>query len=294
MTTLIQNLVDATSLGSLYALYALSIAMIFGVARIVNFANGELMTVAGYGLLLTGAMGGLPALALAVLIVVVAALAMERLAFRRIIDAPVPTLMVMSLGLSLLVQNIVLIAFGSRPRGISFGTSLGEPVTFAGMRIPALDLVTIGVLVVLGGGLVFVLKRTSAGMQLRAAAEDFQMARLVGVRATRVVALSFALSGALAAAAGVILSVKVGTASYTLGSQAVILGFIATVLGGLGSIPGAAIGGFLLGFSTVVAQLVLPASVDAFRDAFVFAGVILVLLLRPQGLFVAFGRGERA
>jgi branched-chain amino acid transport system permease protein len=294
MIQLVQNLIDAMSLGCLYALYALSIAMIFGVARIVNFANGELITLAAYGLLLTDVVGGLPALLVALCGVILVALAMERFAFRKIINAPVPTLMVMSLGISSLIQNVILMVFGSRPQGIAFGSILSQPLQIGALRVPALDIATILALAVLGGGLIFTLSRTSAGVQLRAAAEDFQMARLLGVRANRVVALAFVISGAMAATAGVILSIQVGTASYTLGTQAVILGFIATVLGGLGTIAGAALGGFILGFATVVAQLVLPSEVIAFRDAFVFAGVIVVLLFRPQGLFVAFGRRERA
>jgi branched-chain amino acid transport system permease protein len=289
-----QNLIDATSLGCLYALYALSIAMIFGVARIVNFANGELITIAAYALLLTDVAGSLPALLVAVCGVILVALGMERFAFRRIVDAPVPTLMVMSLGISSLIQNVILMVFGSRPQGIVFGSLLSQPLHIGALHVAALDVVTILALALLGGGLIFTLSRTSVGIQLRAAAEDFQMARLLGVRANRVVSLAFAISGVMAAAAGVILSIQVGTASYTLGTQAVILGFIATVLGGLGTIAGAAIGGFILGFATVVAQLVLPSEVSSFRDAFVFGGVILVLLFRPQGLFVAFGRRERA
>jgi len=291
---ILQNLVDAISLGCLYALFALSIAMIFGVARIVNFANGDLITIGGFSLLLTGMIGNFPALIAGFAAVTILALAMERFAFRRIIKAPMPTLMVMSLGLSLLIQNILLIVFGSRPKGIEIAQYLAEPVVFAGLRLSALNLITMGVLAVLGGGLIYVLKRTSIGMQLRAAAEDFQMARLAGVRANLVVATSFALSGVMAAAAGMILALQVGTATYNLGGRAVILGFIATVLGGLGSIPGAALGGFLIGFATVVAQILLPQAVSPFRDAFVFAAVILVLLFRPQGLFVAFGRGVRA
>jgi branched-chain amino acid transport system permease protein len=294
MIQLLQNFIDATSMGCLYALYALSIAMIFGVARIVNFANGELITLAGYGLLFADVMGSVPALLVALCGVVLVALAMERFAFRKIIDAPVPTLMVMSLGISSLIQNIILMVFGSRPRGVVFAELLSQPLYIGPVHIVALEVVTILAVAALGGGLMFTLKYTSAGIQLRAAAEDFQMARLVGVRANRVVALSFALSGVMAAAAGIILSIQVGTASYTLGTQAVILGFIATVLGGLGTVGGAALGGFILGFATVVAQLLLPPDISSFRDAFVFAGVILVLLFRPQGLFVAFGRSERA
>lgn len=294
MIYLLQSLVDAVSVGSLYALFALSIAMIFGVARVVNFANGELMTVGGYSLLLSGVLGNVPALIAGLAIVAMLALAMERLAFRRIIKAPMPTLMVMSLGVSLLVQNALLIAFGSRPKGIAFAPFLTEPILIGPLRVSGLNVITIVVLLVMGAGLIYILRRTSIGIQLRAAAEDFQMARLVGVRANGIVAASFVISALLAAAAGMILALQVGTATYNLGSRAVILGFIATVLGGLGSIGGAALGGFMIGFATVVAQIVLPPEISPFRDAFVFAAVILVLLLRPQGLFVAFGRKVRA
>lgn len=294
MIYVLQNLVDAISLGCLYALFALSIAMIFGVARIVNFANGELMTVGGYSLLLNGVTGNFPTLLIGLLGVVILALCMERFAFRKITNAPMPTLMVMSLGLSLLLQNLLLIIFGSRPTGIVFAEFLTQPIQLGPLRISGLNVVTMAVLAVLGGGLVFVLKRTSIGMQLRAAAEDFQMARLAGVRANWVVASSFAISAIIAAAAGMILALQVGTASYNLGGRAVILGFIATVLGGLGSIAGAALGGFLIGFATVMGQIFLPTAISPFRDALVFTAVILVLLFRPQGLFVAFGRGARA
>ena len=294
MIFFLQNLIDAVSLGCLYALFALSIAMIFGVARIVNFANGDLMTVGGFSLLLSGAIGSVPTLVVGFAAVIVLSLAMERFAFRKIIKAPMPTLMVMSLGVSLLIQNILLIIFGSRPKGVLFAAFLTEPLRLGDLRISALNVVTIVVLAVMGGGLVYVLKRTSVGVQLRAAAEDFQMARLVGVRANWVVAASFALSGIMAAASGMILALQLGTASYNLGGRAVILGFIATVLGGLGSIAGAALGGFIIGFATVMAQIFLPEAVSPFRDSFVYAAVILVLLFRPQGLFIAFGRGVRA
>jgi len=294
MIYILQSLVDAISLGCLYALFALSIAMIFGVARIVNFANGDLMTVGGYSLLLAGALGSIPTLVVGLALVVALALMMERLAFRPIIKAPMPTLMVMSLGVSLLLQNLMLVFFGSRPQGVSFAQFLAEPIVIASVRISALNIITIIMLGILGGGLLYTLKRTSVGIQLRAAAEDFQMARLAGVKANRVVAASFVISAIMAASAGMILALQVGTASYNLGGRAVILGFISTVLGGLGSIGGAALGGFMIGFATVVAQIVLPTEISAFRDAFVFTAVILVLLFRPQGLFVAFGRNLRA
>ena len=142
-------------------------------------------------------------------------------------------------------------------------------------------------------GLTAFLKRTRYGLEMRAAAENFTMARMLGVRANRVIMGAFALSGALAAAIGLILAAQTGTADIQMGSAVMLMAFIATVIGGLGSLPGAVLAGFLLGAASVVMQVVLPAEARVFRDAFVYGAVILVLIWRPQGLLSARGTKER-
>jgi branched-chain amino acid transport system permease protein len=147
--------------------------------------------------------------------------------------------------------------------------------------------------VVLLGGLVLLLKRTRLGIQMRAAAEDFRMTRLMGVRADTVIVAAFAGSGALAAVAVLLLIVTSGTVSPGMGLQPVLVGFVATVIGGMGSLIGATVGGFLLGSATVVLQSALPLSARGYRDALVFAAVIAVLLFRPRGLFASRALEER-
>lgn len=284
MTEVLQHIVDAVSLGSLYALFALGIALIFGVAGIVNFAHGELVMIGAYVIVL---MVGLawPLVILAVVAaVVIAALLMERVAFRPVRTSSASTLLVVGFAVGVFLQNLALVIAGPRPKGVDFLSGLLDPANIAGLRIPWLSIVTVVLTAVLVGGLTVFLRRTSMGTQLRAAAEDFGMARLLGVRANRVVATAFALSGLLAAAAAILLVIQRGQVSPTMGLQPLLIAFIATVIGGMGSLVGAAAGGFLLGALTVVLQTTLPEDLLPYRDAIVFALVIAMLLFRPQGI----------
>ena len=133
-------------------------------------------------------------------------------------------------------------------------------------------------------GLVLLIRRTSIGIQMRAAAEDFEMARLLGVNADRVIAVTFAIAGLLAGVAGFFLVARSGSVSPEFGVSAVLIAFIATIVGGLGSLPGAVLAGFSLGVVTIACQELLPAGLVPYRDAFVFAIVLLTLIMRPQGL----------
>ena len=291
MVELLQNLIYAASLGGLYALFALSVALIFGVGRIANFANGDLLTVAGYTVAFTAAFSWPAAVAISIGATVVLALLME-VAFRPVRTASPTTLLIVSFALSALLQNILLLTVTSRPKATSFGIELVQPIQLGPVTTTGIDLVTIAVTVVAVSALTFVLRRTVVGLRLRASAEDFGMSRLLGVRANGVMAVVFAISGILAALAGIMLTVRVGQLTPTFGLQPVTVAFIAAVLGGLGSLAGAAIGGLIVGALTVALQVVLPDDLVPYRDAFVFGAVILLLLWRPQGL-LASPTGER-
>lgn len=284
MTAFIQHLVDAISLGALYALFSLSVAVIFGVARIVNFANGELITIAGYTVVVTAGLVWPVVLLVTVAVVVAAALLMDRAVFRFARDTPPTTLLIVSFAVSYFLQNAILLAASSRPKTVDFGAGLIKSVSIGGVRVGLLNLVTIAVTAALILGLTLLLRRTTVGRQLRAAAEDFAMARLLGVNANRVIAYAFAISGALAAVAGILLTISTATLTPDFGVEPVIVAFIATVIGGIGSLTGAAVGGMLLGAVTVLLQTALPDNLKPYRDAFVFTLVIVVLLGRPQGL----------
>jgi branched-chain amino acid transport system permease protein len=287
MTYALQNAIDAISLGSIYALFALGIALIFGIMQLINFAHGELIMIGGYALLLLGHPPW-PLLIIATLIVVmVFALAMERLAFRPVRGASPSTLLVTSFALSYFLQNLATLVFSSRPKSVSLSPVLTEFFVVGGVRIPKLDIIAVCTTAVLLTSLAVFLKKAPIGMQMRAAAEDFGMARLLGVRANTVIATAFALSGILAGTAALLLVAQTATLFPLMGVNPVIIAFVATVIGGMSSLSGAVLGGFVLGSLTVTFQAALPLEFRVYRDAFAFAAVIAILLFRPQGLVVA-------
>ncbi|MDO8279701.1 MAG: branched-chain amino acid ABC transporter permease, partial [Burkholderiaceae bacterium] len=203
------------------------------------------------------------------------------------------TMMIASFALGFVIRYFLLMLFSSRPKSISLLPALSQPVEILGARIPLLQVITIAATIAILFALTAFLKRTRFGLEMRAAAENFTMARMLGVRANRVIMGAFALSGALAAAIGLILAAQTGTVDIQMGASVMLMAFIATVIGGLGSLPGAVLAGFLLGAASVVMQTVLPIDARPFRDAFVYGAVIMVLIFRPQGLIAARGTKER-
>jgi branched-chain amino acid transport system permease protein len=289
-----QTFIDAASTGSLYALVALAIGLVFGVMRLINFVQADYITIGAYSLIVPSA-STVPALfigswpvplmigAVAV-IVVIAALATERLAFRPLRSTDPSTLLVSSFSLSFMLQQANILIFNSRPKSINFGGSLVSAIEVGSLRVPGIQLLTMLVTMAVGTMLVMFLRFTALGIEIRAAAEDFGMAQLLGVRANRVIAICFAISGVLGALVSLLLVVQTGTLDYKMGIMPVIYGFFATVIGGMGSLPAAALGGFLVGSSSQLLQAWLPFELRSFRDAFLFSLVIVVLLFRPDGL----------
>jgi branched-chain amino acid transport system permease protein len=293
MDSVVQILTDAISVGGLYALTALGIGLIFGVMRLINFAHGSLIMITGYALL---ALFDQPLTVMLIggfLAAILLALATERAAFRPLRDADPATLLISSFAVSFFLEKMLILLVGSRPKGIDFLPELGRQIEMLGVRLQSLQIVTIIVSATLLGGLSWFLKATRFGLQMRAAAEDFRMARVLGVRANRVIASAFALSGILAAAVSCLVVAQTGIVQPRMGLQLVIIAFVGTVIGGLGSLPGAALGGFLVGVTTILLQALLPPDLRVFREAFVFVAVTLVLLFRPQGLIPARGLKER-
>ncbi|HEY1721563.1 MAG TPA: branched-chain amino acid ABC transporter permease [Magnetospirillaceae bacterium] len=293
MINLVQNVVDGISVGSLYALTALGIGLIFGVMRLINVAHGELITAMGYTMLLFASQSVVVAMIGGMIAVVLLALVTERVAFRPLRSADPATLLVASFAVSFFLQKSIALVIGYRPKGINILPSLGQQVVVFGVRLQLLKMATIAVVAVMLILLTWFLKRTRFGLEMRAAAENFRMAQLLGIRGNRVIAMAFALSAILAAAVAVLFISQSGFLTPRMGLQLVVIAFVGTVIGGLGSLVGAAAGGFFVGATTVFLQAVLPPDLRQLREAFVYLVVILVLLLRPQGLFPASGLKER-
>ena len=303
MAGLLQPLFDAISLGSIYALGALGIALIFGVMRLINFAHGQYIAFCVFALLIpstevvTGMLlGALPSWLIVLSVLGVGALlsiASEVVVFRRLRNANPAVLMIASFALGIVIQNVLLVSYSSRPKSVSLWPELSLPVELFGASIPLLQVLTVLVTILLLLGLVFFLKRTRFGLEMRAAAENFTMARMLGVRANWIILLAFGISGALAGAIALVLVSQTGTADIRMGLPIMLIAFVATVIGGMGSLQGAVLAGFLLGAASVTLQLLLPLDIRPFRDAFLYLAVIACLIWRPEGLFRAGPSSER-
>jgi branched-chain amino acid transport system permease protein len=284
VTEFLQHVIDAISLGSLYALLALGVALIFGIMNLINFAYGELIMIGAFTLYLLRDLPWPFQLAACLLITVLASLAMDRAAFRPFRGATAPVLLVTSFALSFALQSIATVIFTSRAKSLSLTSFFDESITIGSVSFSSLNLITIVVMLIMVGSLATLLRRSTVGVQMRAAAEDFSTARLVGVRSNFVIGVAFAISGLFAGVAAILIVAQGGTVTPTIGAAPVLIAFVATIIGGLGSTYAAVLGGFFLGILTVVLQVTLPADLAPYRDAFVYAGVIAILLVRPQGI----------
>jgi branched-chain amino acid transport system permease protein len=303
MIGFLQTTIDAVSLGSLYALAALGIGLLFGILRLINFAQGDFITLGAYALIVPSAsvvatmgIGGwqfVPLVIVICLVTVALALLSDRLVFRYLRKANPGSLMVASFALGYVIQNAIPLIYGGRPKAVGLWPNLSHVISFGGLRVPALQLLIIGVTVALLLTLVVFLERTRYGVQMRAAAEDFAMARYIGVRADRVIAMAFAISGMLAGVVSLLFVAQTGILSPAMGINVVLFAFISTVIGGMGSLTGAVIGGLLVGITSSFLQAYLPADIRLFRDALLFLLVIVVLLVRPNGIVRVSALDER-
>lgn len=290
---LLQVAVDALSLGGLYALTALGIGLIFSVMRLANFAHAEFVTGAAYALFALSGSPVVMAIAAAVVVAVLLSVVTERVAFRPLRGIDPATMLIASFAVSQFLQSLLVFTVGSRAKPVDPLPWLSTTIVVGGVQIGALKLATILTCAALLLALVVFLKRTRYGLWMRAAAEDFTMARLVGVKADRVIVLAFVISAVLAAAVAVLYGAQTGFVDPQLGVPIVIVAFVATVIGGLGNLWGCVAGGFLVGIVSTLLQGFLPADLRPFREALLFVVVILVVLVRPQGLFPARGLRER-
>lgn len=286
MQEAIQQLINALSLGSTYALLALGLAMVFSILGLINFAHGELVTVAGYTMYLLELVGVpfVARVACAIAAGVLAALLMERLAFRPLRGASFLTLIFTSFAISIVIQNLFVALISPRQRGVSFPGFFDRAFHAGSYTISLLQLLTTGVCAVALLLLILFLRRTNQGLGMLAASQDFQVTRLMGISADRVIAGAFAVSGALAAIAAVFITARRGTVDPFMGFNPVLKAFIASVIGGLGSLGGAVAGGFVLAGIEVALDGTLPTEAQPFRDAFSLLIVVAILYIRPEGI----------
>jgi branched-chain amino acid transport system permease protein len=309
----IQQVVNALSIGSLYALMAVGLAMVFGILRLINFAHGDMMMIAAYIAAFT-LFAGLPLWVVVLVMIggtVLVGLLMERVAYRPLRGAPDVALLLSSFAIGAILQNGTLLTMRriGRPDQIAFPAPavLSGVLAIGPITVPRLNIVSLVAGIVLLVLLSLFVTRTTLGLSMRAAAEDLDAARLMGINVNRVVATAFAIGAGLAAVAGLLFAVQAGQINPYIGFAPVLKAFIAAVIGGFGSIAGAILGGYALGALEVLLTALpgigdilppglvspgvqallkqwLPSWLAGYRDAFVFLALILMLLFRPNGI----------
>lgn len=286
MSNLIELAINAVNLGSLYALMALGLVLVYGILRLVNFAYGELVMVVGYVLYL---MQGSPlpwfAMALvAVICAIIASVLTERIAFRPVRDKSLTAMLVTSFAVSTLLQTSAEVFISARSRSVPMPDFFTTTVEIAGNNVAIRELVAILTSLLMLGLFTLLLNRTVLGIALRAAAENFRMTRMLGIPANTVISTAFAISGFLAGTVALFWLGRTGSVTPAIGLQPLIVAFVATVLGGMHSLLGAVVGGYALGVITVVINTFMPEDLTSYRQAFIFALVIIILIARPEGL----------
>lgn len=281
-----QHFANGISLGSLYALIAIGYTMVYGILRLINFAHGDIFMMAGYFMIFAMINFSLPwfiAIPIVIILTVVLGVVTERFAYRPLRDAPRMSIMISAIGVSFLLENLATYLFTGVPRGFPQLSALAKIVTMGKVSLPMGSLVTPIVTVVLLIILLYIVNKTKIGMAMRAVSKDFETARLMGIKIDKVIAITFAIVSFLAAVGGIFWGTKYPSIYPLMGVMPGLKCFVAAVFGGIGSIPGAVLGGLVLGLGETMLVAFLP-TLTGYRDAFAFILLIVMLLVKPTGL----------
>jgi branched-chain amino acid transport system permease protein len=282
-----QQVVNGLILGSMYALVAIGFSMIYGIVRLINFAHGEVVMIGAFVTLGLVQAYGAPIwlVALATLAAGgIVGLLIERAAFRPMRGAPQVTGFIASLAVSVMLQNLGILLLTAQPRNFSFPRWMQNQVDLWGAGVRVIDLCIMLSALFLLAGLFVLVRRTRFGMAMRATAENLDVARMMGININRTIMGAFVIGSSLAGIAGLMWGGKFGQIDPLLGFIPGLKSFVAAVIGGVGSIPGAILGGYILGLSEVLFVGLLPPQYAPYRDAFVFSTLIVILLVLPNGL----------
>lgn len=283
----ISYLVNGISLGSVYAIIALGYTMVYGIAKMLNFAHGDVIMIGAYVVLtlMTGAgMNPLLAVLISMAVCTILGAAIEKIAYKPLRNAASPlAVLITAIGVSYLLQNVALLVFGAGAK--SFTNIIPLPALSLAdgeLMITGTTIVTIAACIVIMAGLTLFVNKTKPGRAMQAVSEDRGAAQLMGINVNATISLTFAIGSALAAVAGALLCSAYPTLTPYTGAMPGIKAFVAAVFGGIGSIPGAMVGGILLGIIEILGKAYISSQV---ADAIVFAVLIVVLLVKPTGLF---------
>ncbi len=286
----LQHFFNALTLGSLYALIAIGYTMVYGILRLINFAHGDILMVGAYFVFFGTFAYGLP-WAIAAVIAIAGAcflgVLVERVAYRPLRDAPRISALISAIAVSFFIESLAVVVFTGLPRPVLQPDWLINKWSIGNVHILPLTAFVPGVTLILVSILLYIVYRTKPGLAMRAISKDIETTRLLGVKVDNIIALTFCIGSALAAASGIMWALRYPKIDPYMGIIPGFKAFIAAVFGGIGSIQGAVIGGLMLGFIEIMAVAFMP-HLSGYRDAFAFILLVFVLLVKPTGLF-----GER-
>jgi len=282
----VQHTLNGLTLGSLYALIAIGYTMVYGILRLINFAHSEIFMLGAYFVFWGITLFYLPwALAMVAAVIVTASVGIlvDRVAYRPLRDAPRISALISAIGVSFFLQNVTIVVFGALPRQVYRPGWLEDPILMGDVRLLPLTLFVPALSLLLMLGLVWIVYKTKTGLGMRAISKDIETSYIMGVPVNRIISITFGIGSALAAASGIMWALRYPQLQPVMGSSPGFKAFIAAVFGGIGSIPGAVVGGLMLGLIEIMAVAFFP-DLAGYRDAFAFVLLIVILLLKPTGL----------
>jgi len=284
-TTFLQQLINGVSLGSMYALIAIGYTMVYGTLRLINFAHGDIMMVGAFLVYLAVSVG-LPfpiAVVVGILGSVAVGILTDKIAYKPLRDAPKISLLITAIGISFFLENIFNVLFGGVPKAFPAPEYLTTSFKLGEVILPIMVIIIPVLTVMILGGVLWVLYKTKYGMAIRALAFDIPTVKLMGVNADYIITIVFSIGSALAAIGGIFYAISYPSIDPLMGIIVGLKAFAAAVLGGIGSVTGAVLGGFILGFTEIFVVALFP-ELGGYKDAFAFFFLILVLLFRPTGI----------
>jgi len=278
-----EQLINGLALGSVYALLALGYTMVYGIIKLINFAHGEIYMIgafSGYFAANTLGLSLVPTLIVAMVISAIVGIIIEKVAYKPLRKSPRITLLITAIGVSLLLQNVMGLVVGANPKAFPELIE-NKVISLGGVQINNKTILIFGVSAVLVLLLQFIVYKTKVGKAMRAASFDTEASQLMGINVDNTISLTFAIGSALAGIAGVLVAITYPSITPYMGTMPGLKAFVAAVLGGIGSIPGALIGGFLMGIIETLTKAYISTS---FSDAIAFSVLIIILLIKPSGL----------
>lgn len=286
LSAFMQNVANAVSLGSLYALLAIGYTMVYGILRLINFAHGEIFMLGAYFAFYAISVFLMPwyiAFPIAILVTAIFGVLLERVAYKPLRNAPRIAIMMSAIGASYLIQNVGILVFGGVPKSFPHIPLFNEVREIGGVSIAGVSFVIPVVTLIALVVLFYIINKTKVGVAMRAVSKDYEAARLMGIDVNTIITFTFGMGSVLAAIGAILWGMKYPSLTPTLGLMPGLKCFIAAVVGGIGDVRGAVIGGFVIGIIEIMIVAFFP-DLSGYRDAFAFVLLIIILLVKPTGL----------